>query len=194
MQKGFGYTREDVKMILQPMAAEGKDAVWSMGDDTPLAFLARTPRPVYAYFRQRFAQVTNPPIDSLRESCVVSLHTRLGPWPHMLDKNAPLPGVSLPSPFLSLGQVAALRDRQYPHQDELRLAELPCVFSPATTLVQALDDLSMQAIELVRNGARILLLSDRSAGPENIPVPMAMATGAVHEALVSAGLRTLAGR
>jgi glutamate synthase (NADPH/NADH) large chain len=193
MQKGFGYTREDVKMILQPMAAEGKDAVWSMGDDTPLAFLARTPRPVYAYFRQRFAQVTNPPIDSLRESCVVSLHTRLGPWPHMLDKNAPLPGVSLPSPFLSLGQVAALRDRQYPHQDELRLAELPCVFSPATTLVQALDDLSMQAIELVRNGARILLLSDRSAGPENIPVPMAMATGAVHEALVSAGLRTLAG-
>ncbi len=80
-----------------------------MGDDTPLAFLARSPRPVYAYFRQRFAQVTNPPIDSLRESCVVSLHTRLGPWPHLLDKNAPLPGVSLPSPFLSLGQVEALR-------------------------------------------------------------------------------------
>ena len=99
VQRGFGYTREDVKMILQPMALEGKDAVYSMGDDTPLAFLARSPRPIYAYFRQRFAQVTNPPIDSLRESCVVSLHTRLGPWPHMLDKNAPLPGVSLPSPF-----------------------------------------------------------------------------------------------
>jgi len=193
LQKGFGYTREDVKMILQPMAAEGKDPVWSMGDDTPLAFLARTPRPVYAYFRQRFAQVTNPPIDSLRESCVVSLHTRLGPWPHMLDKNAPLPGVSLPSPFLSLGQVAALRGRQYPHEDELHLAELACVFAPEKTLVQALDDLSMQAIELVRNGARILLLTDRSAGPENLPVPMAMATGAVHQALVSAGLRTLAG-
>jgi len=193
LQKGFGYTREDVKMILQPMAAEGKDPVWSMGDDTPLAFLARTPRPVYAYFRQRFAQVTNPPIDSLRESCVVSLHTRLGPWPHMLDKNAPLPGVSLPSPFLSLGQVAALRGRQYPHEDELHLAELACVFAPEKTLVQALDDLSMHAIELVRNGARILLLTDRSAGPENLPVPMAMATGAVHQALVSAGLRTLAG-
>ncbi len=124
LQKGFGYTREDVKMILQPMAAEGKDAVWSMGDDTPLAFLARTPRPVYAYFRQRFAQVTNPPIDPLRESCVVSLHTRLGPWPHLLDKNAPLPGVSLPSPFLSLGQVEALRSGEYPHADELHLAEL----------------------------------------------------------------------
>ncbi len=89
-QRGFGYTREDVKMILQPMAAEGKDSVWSMGDDTPLAFLARTPRPVYSFFRQRFAQVTNPAIDPLREACVVSLHTRLGPWSHMLDKNAPL--------------------------------------------------------------------------------------------------------
>ena len=192
-QRGFGYTREDVKMILQPMAAEGKDAVWSMGDDTPLAFLAKSPRPVYAYFRQRFAQVTNPPIDSLRESCVVSLHTRLGPWPHMLDKNAPLPGVSITSPFLSLGQVEALRQRQYPHEAELRMAELPCVFRPEVSLIQALDDLCGQAIELVRNGARILLLSDRSASPETLPVPMAMATGAVHQALVSAGLRTLAG-
>lgn len=193
LQKGYGYTREDVKMILQPMAADGKDAVWSMGDDTPLAFLAHTPRPIYAYFRQRFAQVTNPPIDSLRESCVVSLHTRLGPWPHMLDKNAPLLGVSLPSPFLSLGQVEALRSGRYPHQDELRLAELPCVFAPETSLVQALDDLTIQAIELVRNGARILLLTDRSASKEKMPVPMAMATGTVHQALVSAGLRTLAG-
>ncbi len=193
LQRGFGYTREDVKMILQPMATEGKDAVWSMGDDTPLAFLARSPRPVYAYFRQRFAQVTNPPIDSLRESCVVSLHTRLGPWPHMLDKNAPLPGVSLPSPFLSLGQVDALRRREYPHQKELHLEELHCVFAPESTLTKALDDLCMQAIELVRNGARILLLTDRSASTSELPIPMAMATGAVHQALVAAGLRTLAG-
>jgi glutamate synthase (ferredoxin) len=192
-QRGFGYTREDVKMILQPMATEGKDAVWSMGDDTPLAFLARSPRPVYAYFRQRFAQVTNPAIDPLREACVVSLHTRLGPWPHMLDKNAPLPGLSLPSPFLSLGQVEALRQHQYSHEAELHLAELRCVFSPEISLVQALEDVCMQAIELVRNGARILLLSDRSASSETLPIPMAMATGAVHQALVSAGLRTLAG-
>ncbi len=193
LQRGFGYTREDVKMILQPMASEGKDAVWSMGDDTPLAFLARSPRPVYAYFRQRFAQVTNPPIDSLRESCVVSLHTRLGPWPHMLDKNAPLPGMSLPSPFLSLGQVEALRRREYPHEKELHLEELHCVFTSDSTLSKALEDICMQAIELVRNGARILLLTDRSASAVKLPVPMAMATGAVHQALVAAGLRTLAG-
>jgi glutamate synthase (ferredoxin) len=192
-QRGFGYTREDVKMILQPMATEGKDAVWSMGDDTPLAFLARSPRPVYAYFRQRFAQVTNPPIDSLRESCVVSLHTRLGPWPHLLDKNAPLPGVSLPSPFLSLGQLEALRRGEYPHRAELNLAELAAVFAVEKSLTQALDELCIQAIKLVRSGARILLLSDRSASVDMLPIPMAMATGAVHQALVAAGLRTLAG-
>jgi glutamate synthase (ferredoxin) len=192
-QKGFGYTREDVKMILQPMAVEGKDAVWSMGDDTPLAFLARSPRPVYAYFRQRFAQVTNPPIDSLRESCVVSLHTRLGPWPHLLDKNAPLPGISLKSPFLSLGQVEALRFGEYPQSAELNLAELPALFAKEKTLTQGLDELCMRAIKLVRSGARILLLTDRGASAEMLPVPMAMATGAVHQALVDAGLRTLTG-
>jgi glutamate synthase (ferredoxin) len=193
IQRGFGYTREDVKMILQPMAVDGKDAVWSMGDDTPLAFLARSPRPVYAYFRQRFAQVTNPAIDPLREACVVSLHTRLGPWSHMLDKSAPVPGLSLSSPFLSLGQVEALRKGEYPHKAELSLAELPCVFQPEVSLAQALDELCGQAIKLVRNGARILVLSDRSASAERLPIPMAMATGAVHQALVAAGLRTLAG-
>ncbi|QHS51125.1 glutamate synthase-related protein [Edaphobacter sp. 12200R-103] len=193
IQKGFGYTREDVRMILQPMAADGKDAVWSMGDDTPLAFLARTPRPVYAYFRQRFAQVTNPAIDPLREACVVSLHTRLGPWPHLLDKNSPLPGLSLSSPFLSLGQVQALRSGEYPHSSELNFAELSCVFAPGMTLLQALDQLSNHAIDLVRNGARLLLLTDRAATTQTLPVPMAMATGAVHQALVAAGLRTLTG-
>src|SRR6185437_8723717 len=140
---------------LKPMASTGKDAVWSMGDDTPLAFLAKSPRPLYAFFRQRFAQVTNPPIDSLRESVVVSLHTRLGPWPHLLEKNAPLPGIALDSPFLSLGQMAALRKGEYPHKDELCLQELECLFSPAKTLVQALDDLILLAVETVRNGARV---------------------------------------
>jgi glutamate synthase (NADPH/NADH) large chain len=198
LQRGFGYTKEDVKMILQPMAASGKDAVWSMGDDTPLAFLARAPRPLYAFFRQRFAQVTNPAIDPLREAIVVSLHTRLGPWSHLLDKNAPLPGITLSSPFLSLGQMAALRTGEYPHAESLRFDELACLFSPEISLEEAIDDLCGRAIELVRKGARLLLLTDRApkqggASAERIPVPMAMATGAVHQALVAAGLRTLCG-
>jgi glutamate synthase (NADPH/NADH) large chain len=193
LQRGFGYTREDVRMILQPMALEGKDPVYSMGDDTPLAFLARAPRPVYAYFRQRFAQVTNPAIDPLREACVVSLHTRLGPWPHLLDKNAAMPGLSLTSPFLSLGQVEALRKGEYPHLAELPMQELACVFAPESTLAEALDAVCAKAVDQVRGGAKLLLLSDRSASVERLPIPMAMAIGAVSQALVGAGLRTETG-
>ncbi|MDQ2843096.1 MAG: glutamate synthase-related protein [Acidobacteriota bacterium] len=192
-QRGFGYTREDVKMILQPMAAGGKDPVWSMGDDTPLAFLARSPRPMYSFFRQRFAQVTNPAIDPLREAIVVSMDTRLGPWAHILEKNEPLPGISLHSPFLSLGQVAALRAGVYPHCDVLRLETLPCLYAPERTLEQAIEDLSSRAVEMVRTGVRLLLLTDRGASATSLPVPMAMATGAVHQGLVAAGLRTLCG-
>ena len=198
-QRRFGYTREDVKMVLKPMVAEGKDSVWSMGDDTPLAFLAKAPRPMYGYFRQRFAQVTNPAIDPLREACVVSLHTRLGPWSHMLDKNAPLPGLSLASPYLSLAQISGLRKGEHPHAEELLVRELECIYSPTLTLQAALDSICQDAIDLVRNGTRILLLSDRAAVTgfdvfgTRLPIPMAMATGAVHEALVAAGLRTLVG-
>jgi len=192
-QRSFGYTKEDVRMILQPMAADGKDAVWSMGDDTPLAFLARTTRPLYAYFRQRFAQVTNPAIDPLREACVVSLHTRMGPWAHMLDKHAPLAGLSLDSPFLSLGQMEALRSGKYDRRDDLHTAEIDCLFPASSTLEQGLDALSQKAVEQVRAGARLLLLTDRRASETMLPIPMAMSTGIVHQALVKAGLRTLAG-
>ncbi|HEV2462972.1 MAG TPA: glutamate synthase large subunit [Acidobacteriaceae bacterium] len=193
LQHCFGYTREDVAMILKPMATDGKDAVWSMGDDTPLAPLARSPRPVYAYFRQRFAQVTNPPIDALRETCVIQLHTRLGPWPHMLDKHAPLPGLSLNSPFLSMAQMKDLRERHHALASNLPMAVLECVFNPACNLATALDDICTKAIELVRGGATILLLSDRNAGGQSLPVPMVLATGAVHHALIRAGERTRVG-
>lgn len=193
LQLGFGYTREDVNMVLKPMATDAKDAVWSMGDDTPLTPLARAPRPVYAFFRQRFAQVTNPPIDSLRESCVIRLHTRLGPWPHLLDRSKPLPGLSLGSPVLSLAQVNALRERHHALAEELPLAVLDCVFQPECNLVAAIDDLCAKAADLVRGGAAILLLSDRGCGEQSIPLPMAMALGAVHHSLVRAGLRTRVG-
>src|SRR5277367_5166614 len=198
LQQAFGYTREDVRMVLAPMASDGKDAVWSMGDDTPLAPLARAPRPVYAFFRQRFAQVTNPAMDPVRESIVVQLHTRLGPWPHLLNTSERIPGLSLESPFLSLGQMHALRNREHPLADEMPLAVLDCVFAPTCNLRRAIDDLCARAIDLVRGGAAILLLSDRAiAQPggraELLPIPMALATGAVHHALVNAGVRTFAG-
>ncbi len=193
LQHGFGYTREDLKLVIAPMALEGKDATWSMGDDTTIAPLARTPRPLYAFFRQRFAQVTNPAIDPIRESVVVSLRTRLGPWPHLLEKHAPLPGLVLSSPFLSLGQMAALRQRTYSLSEDLPLVWIDCVFAPDNSLKNAIDSLRRRAVELVRAGIRILLLTDRSASPQSLPIPMAMATGAVHQALMKAGLRTEAG-
>src|SRR5271163_114716 len=198
LQQLFGYTREDVRMVLAPMASDGKDAVWSMGDDTPLAPLAHAPRPVYAFFRQRFAQVTNPAIDPVRESIVIELHTRLGPWPHLLNTKARIPGLSLESPFLTLGQMHALRNREHALADEMPLAVLDCVFAPTWTLRRAIDDLCARAIDLVRGGAAILLLSDRAitqpgGRAELLPIPMALATGAVHHALMDAGVRTHAG-
>ena len=192
-QRGFGYTKEDLNMILKPMAATGKDAVWSMGDDTPLAMLAKAPRPLYHYFRQRFAQVTNPAIDPLREAVVFSLHTRLGPWPHLLDTHAPLPGISLSSVFLSLGQVAALRAGAYPHAEALRLVELPCLFGAEGSLEAAVEALCAAAEARVREGACLLLMTDRGASAERMPIPMAMAVGAVNQALTVAGLRTKCG-
>ncbi len=192
-QKSFGYTREDMRMVLQPMFADGKDAIWSMGDDTPLAYLAKAPRPVYAYFRQRFAQVTNPAIDPLREAVVVSLHTRLGPWSHLLDKHAALPGISLKSPILSVGKLESLRQGRYPHNDTLRLRELKCVFSARFSLQTGVEALCANAIELVQGGTEILLLSDRNASEEELPIPMAIAVAVVHHALVEAGLRTHTG-
>ncbi len=193
LQHRYGFTREDVRMILAPMAAEGKDAVWSMGDDTAIAPLARAPRPLYAFFRQRFAQVTNPPIDPLREAVVLKMHTRLGPWPHIFELRGRLPGLSLRSPLLTIGQMHALTHGDHPQAATLPHAILKCLYSPDSTLEVAVDILAARAVELVAGGASLLVLSDRGASPDCLPVPMAMATGAVHSALTKAGVRAEVG-
>jgi glutamate synthase (ferredoxin) len=194
MQRRFGYTREDVKMILAPMASDGKEPLWSMGDDTALTPLSRSPRPFYAYFRQRFAQVTNPPIDPLRETCVFSLRTRLGPWPHLLDKHAPLPGLTIASPILSLGQIAALRAGAHQLNGDLPLAQIQCTMIGSESLEHAIERICDEAVRCVReDDAKVLLLTDRSASPDTPPIPMAMIVGAVHRTLVECGLRTRTG-
>jgi len=180
-------------MILAPMVSDGKDAVWSMGDDTQIAPLARAPRPLYAFFRQRFAQVTNPPIDPLREAIVLQMHTRLGPWPHIFELREPLPGLSLQSPLLSLAQMHALKQGHHAQEETMPQAVLECLYSPDTTLEVAVDVLAWRAVELVASGAALLLLSDRRASTEAIPIPMAMAVGAVHLALTKAGVRAEVG-
>ncbi len=193
LQHRFGFSREDVRMILTPMATEGKDAVWSMGDDTPIAPLARAPRSLYSFFRQRFAQVTNPPIDPLREAVVLQMHTRLGPWPHILERREPLPGLSLASPLLTLAQMDRLGQRRHPHAAELPVEILDCLFSADESLESGLDLLTRTAVEQVAQGAKILLLTDRAASATALPIPMAMAVGAVHRRLIQEGVRAEVG-
>ena len=193
LQHRFGFTREDVRMVLAPMATEGKDAVWSMGDDTQIAPLARAPRPLYAFFRQRFAQVTNPPIDPLREAIVLQMHTRLGPWPHLFQLREPLPGLSLRSPLLSLAHMHALKHAHHAQAEKMPHAILHCLYSPETSLEVAVDILARRAVELVGSGAALLLLTDREASTQAIPIPMALATGAVDRALTTAGVHAEVG-
>jgi glutamate synthase (NADPH/NADH) large chain len=193
LHAGYGWSREDLNLLVAPMAKDGKEAVWSMGDDTPIAPLARTAQPVTSYFRQRFAQVTNPPIDPLREACVFQMRTRLGPWPHLLYKTLALPGITLDVPFLTRAQVAALRDGKFPHAADLNVGTVVCAMQPSETLPDALRRLAQEAVALVAGGTRILLLSDKGIPEGDYPAPMAMAVGVVNHALVTAGLRTTVG-
>ncbi|MDQ6671184.1 MAG: glutamate synthase large subunit [Chloroflexota bacterium] len=191
LQRAHGYSSEDLKIVLRPMGAEAQDAVWSMGDDTPIAPFARAPRPVYAFFRQRFAQVTNPPIDPLRESLVMSLRTWLGPKPDLLQIEGPQQTlIDLPAPIIDEGMLGALRG-----QSQLTVvgldATLAAVEGPAG-LEAALQTLCEAAEAAVHNGARLLILSDRQLGTSRAPMPMLLAVGAVHQRLLRGGLRMLA--
>ncbi|MDQ7858077.1 MAG: glutamate synthase large subunit [Armatimonadota bacterium] len=187
-QRVFGYTGEDLRRVLRPMVDEGKDPVFSMGDDTPPAALATRPRGLAAYFRQRFAQVTNPPIDPLRERLVMSLTGYLGPRPNLLEETpAHARLVALPSPVLTAGMVEAIRrDAPFP---VTTLATLFDAGGGPGAMRRALDDLVRAACEAVRAGTGVLLLTDRDVTPDRAPIPMLLATSAVHHGLIRAGLR-----
>src|SRR5881397_2908422 len=193
-QLAFGWSFEDLRYVVEPMGGAGHDAVWSMGDDTPIPPLSRVPQSVYAYVRQRFAQVTNPPIDALREGLVMSLRMQLGRRGSLLaDGPDGLRLVRNNHPILLEDDKAALE----------RVAGVQAVTLPATWhpeagadgggLRAALDRLCRAAGRAVGEGARILILSDRTAGPDRPPIPMLLAVGAVHRHLVQNGLRTRLG-
>ncbi|MGQ9697931.1 MAG: glutamate synthase large subunit [Armatimonadota bacterium] len=186
-QKAFGYHVEDIDRILEPMAEEGKEPVGSMGDDTPLAVLSTKPRLVYTYLKQRFAQVTNPPIDPIREKLVMSINSALGRRGSILEErpeSARL--IKLSSPVLTAGEMRWLRDQEY-----LPVRTLQALFAvgdgPAG-LRKALDLLCEDACEAVRQGCEILVLSDIGIDAQRAPIPMLLAVGAVHHALIRAGL------
>jgi glutamate synthase domain-containing protein 2/glutamate synthase domain-containing protein 1/glutamate synthase domain-containing protein 3 len=186
LQRALGYTNEDLRIVLRAMGAEALDAVWSMGDDTPIAPLARVPRSVYTFFRQRFAQVTNPPIDPLRETLVMSLRTWLGPRANLLTVDGPQPAlIELPSPVIDEATLAGLR-----LQTRLRTLDLDATFDVHEPFEDALDHLAEQAVRAARDGAQLLILSDRKFGRARAPMPMLLALGAVQGRLLESGLRT----
>jgi glutamate synthase domain-containing protein 2/glutamate synthase domain-containing protein 1/glutamate synthase domain-containing protein 3 len=192
-QAMHGLTKEDLAMVLKPMANEAKEPTFSMGDDSPLPNLAPRARPVSHYLRQRFAQVTNPPIDPLRERLVMSLRTVLGPRPPLLVDSAEAGApelLTLVSFFLYPSGVDALLVSDKAPWPVIPIdATFPTSEGPAG-LRAAVDRITADAIAAVEGGAGTLILESSSAGPERAPVPSLLATGAVHQALSDRRLRS----
>jgi len=188
----FGYTAEERRVVLAPMGASGEEPIGSMGNDTPLAVLADRPPLLFRYFKQLFAQVTNPAIDPIREELVMSLAVTLGRRRNVLDDGGgPLPQIRLARPLLDddeLARIVALGDTG-PH----RVVRLPMHWSAAgggPALAAALDELCTRAADAVRAGATLLVLSDRGSDDALAPIPSLLATGAVHHHLLRERIRS----
>ena len=188
-QIAAGYTIEELEQILAPMAEDGKEALASMGDDTPSAVLSNKYRPLSHFFRQNFSQVTNPPIDSLREYRVMSLKTRFGNLKNVLDEDSSQTEILvLDSPFVGNAQFDALKTHF-----NAPMTEIDCTFpvnGGPNALREGLDRIRAEAEEAVRSGGGHIILSDKKQNEEKIAMPMILATSAVHSWLTRKGLRT----
>jgi glutamate synthase (NADPH/NADH) large chain len=186
-QIAAGYTIEELEQILAPMAEDGKETLASMGDDTPSAVLSKMYRPLSHFFRQNFSQVTNPPIDSLREFRVMSLKTRFGNLKNVLDdSSAQTEILTLDSPFVGNAQWDALTEFF-----NAQLATIDCTFEAGEgTLNSNLARIRAEAEDAVRSGAGHIVLTDQHSGEDRVAMPMILATSAVHSHLTRKGLRT----
>ncbi|OYX43971.1 MAG: glutamate synthase large subunit [Rhodobacterales bacterium 32-67-9] len=187
-QIAAGYTLEELEQVLAPMAEDGKEMIASMGDDTPAAVLSKQYRPLSHFFRQNFSQVTNPPIDSLRESRVMSLKTRFGNLKNVLDENSSQTEILvLESPFIANAEFDEMV-RQF----DGSVAMIDCTFPVGETeaLRLGLERIRAEAEDAVRSGAGHIVLTDQHQGPAKAPMPMILATSAVHSWLTRKGLRT----
>ena len=197
-QQAFGFTQEDVKFILEPMAKSGEEATGSMGNDSPLAVLSHKNKPLFNYFRQLFAQVTNPPIDPIREQLVMSLISFIGPKPNLLGINEINPPYRLEvtQPVLNFGEMAKLRNISAYTDGKFLSAELDICYPLAwgkEGVEARLASLCAEAEDAVHRGCSILIVSDRKLDRDNVAIPALLATSAVHQHLVTQGLRTRVG-
>jgi glutamate synthase (NADPH/NADH) large chain len=194
--RAFGYSREDLSMILQPMAANGQEPVGSMGTDTPLAVLSKRPKLLFQYFKQRFAQVTNPAIDPLREGLVMSLMTFIGRERNLLDESPEhCRQLKLAHPILTNEDIVRLRANEHP---DLAVATVDATWVPdaedlAGSLQRGIDALVQASVTALQNGAVLLIISDRQADVTRAGIPILLATAAVHQGLIHRGLRSQAG-
>ena len=197
-QQSFGFTQEDIKFILEPMGKTGEEGTGSMGNDSPLAVLSGKEKPLFNYFRQLFAQVTNPPIDPIREQLVMSLVSFIGPKPNLLEINEINPPYRLEvtQPVLTYSDMAKIRQIARYTDNKFRSAELDVCYpvSWGKEGVEArLASLCAEAEEAVRLGYNILIVSDRKVDANNVAMPAVLASSAVHQHLVNKGLRTRTG-
>ncbi|MCX8048716.1 MAG: glutamate synthase large subunit [Methylohalobius sp.] len=196
--KAFGYTQEDLKFFLQPMAASGQDPVGSMGNDASLAVLSNRPRLLYDYFKQAFAQVTNPAIDPIREELVMSLVSLIGPRPNLLGLNQGDSHMRLEvqQPILTNADLEKIRYIESRTHSAFRTKTLSFCYplsEGAEGMAKALDRLCQEAEQAVLNGNNILILSDREVDADHVAIPALLATSAVHHHLIRQGLRTETG-
>jgi glutamate synthase (NADPH/NADH) large chain len=197
-QQAFGYTQEDLKFLLNPLAAAGEEGIGSMGNDSPLAVLSNRNKPLYNYFRQLFAQVTNPPIDPIREAVVMSLVSFVGPKPNLLDINAVNPPMRLEvaQPVLDAADMARLRAVAGQTGGKFRPFELDICYPAAwgrEGIEAKLASLRAQAVDAIQGGHNLLILTDRGMDRDHVAMPAPLALSAVHQHLVREGLRTTAG-
>jgi glutamate synthase (NADPH/NADH) large chain len=197
-QQAFGFSQEDIKFILEPLARTGEEATGSMGNDTPLAVLSNKDKSLFTYFRQLFAQVTNPPIDSIREQLVMSLVSFIGPKPNLLGINEINPPYRLEvtQPVLSFADMARLRNIELCTDGKFHSAELDICYPLAwgkQGVEARLASLCAEAEDAVHRGCDILIISDRKLSQLNVAIPALLATSAVHQHLVTHGLRTRVG-
>ncbi len=197
-QQAFGYTQEDLKFQLIPMGRDGEEAIGSMGNDSPLAVLSDKNKTLYHYFKQLFAQVTNPPIDPIREDLVMSLVSFIGPKPNLLgiDESNPPMRLEVSQPILDFEEMEKIRNIGKHTNDKFRAYELDICY-PVSWGKEAIEarlaSLCAEAVDAVRSGFNILIVSDRKTNAERVAIPALLATSAIHLHLTNKGLRTSAG-